>query len=55
MPRRLEGKEKKGKDRTGKERTGQDRTGQDRKGKETPFNVNSLRSQVLYWAAQAKL
>ena len=39
----------------GKERKGKERKGKERKGKETPFNVNSLRSQVLYWAAQAKM
>ncbi len=48
------GKERKGKERKGKERKGKEWKGKERKGKEktTPFGINLMRSQVLYWAAQ---
>jgi len=46
--------ERRGEERRGKERRGKERKGKERKGKEktTPFGVNLMRSQVLYWAAQ---
>ncbi len=54
-----QGKEKKRKKRKGKERKGKERKGKEKKRKEkkrkekiTPLGVNSMRSQVLYWAAQ---
>ena len=49
-----EKKERKGKERKGKERKGKEKKRKEKKRKEkiTPLGVNSMRSQVLYWAAQ---
>jgi len=48
------GEERRGEERRGEERRGEERRGEERRGEKklTPFGVNLMRSQVLYWAAQ---